>query len=63
MGPGGGRDDIIRKIPPYGVADTSEACSAAKVTQALRRCSPLIAPVTLRTFPAPQDESWTKAIS
>ena len=39
----------------YGVAETSDACSAVRVTQALRRCSPLIAPVTLRTLPAPQD--------
>jgi hypothetical protein len=48
---------------PYGVAVASEACSEASVTQALRRCSPLIAPVTLSTFPAGQDASCTKAIS
>ena len=47
----------------YGVAEASDACSAARVTQALRRCSPLIAPVTLRTLPAPHEGSCTKAIS
>ena len=35
----------------YGVATASDACSAASVTQAFRRCSPLIAPVTLSTLP------------
>ena len=50
------------KIAFYGVAVASEACSAASATQALR-CSPLIAPVTLSTFPAGQDASCTKAIS
>ena len=47
----------------YGVALTSEACSEASVTQALRRCSPLIAPVTLSTLPTGQDASCTKATS
>src|SRR5947207_14533867 len=47
----------------YGVATASEACSAASVTQAFLRCSPLIAPVTLSTFPAGQEASCTKATS
>jgi len=47
----------------YGVAEASDACSAVRVPQALRRCSPLIAPVTLRTLPAPHEGSCTKATS
>jgi hypothetical protein len=47
----------------YGVATASEACAATSATQAFLRCKPLIAPVTLSTFPAGQEASWTKAIS
>ena len=45
------------------VAFASDACSEASDTQAFRRWSPLIAPVTLSTFPAGQDASCTKATS
>ena len=55
--------DETTRERPYGVAFASEACSEASDTQALRRCSPLIAPVTLSTFPAGQDASCTKATS
>jgi hypothetical protein len=47
----------------YGVATASDACSPASATQIFLRCSPLIAPVTLSTFPAGHDASCTKAIS
>ena len=57
------RDDIRGEKRFYGVAETSDTCSDARVTQALRRCSPLIAPVTLRTLPAPHEVSCTKATS
>jgi len=46
-----------------GVAIAREACSAESATHALFRCSPLIAPVTLRTLPTGQEASCTKAIS
>src|SRR5215471_7558733 len=50
--------------PPlgYGVATTREACSADNTRQARLRCSPRIAPVTLRILPG-QDSSRTKATS
>src|ERR1019366_4891905 len=47
----------------YGVATANDACSPASATQAFRRCRPLIAPVTLSTFPTGHDASCTKAIS
>jgi len=46
-----------------GVAVASEACSPASTTQALRRCSPRIAPVTFSTLPDGQEASLTKATS
>ena len=56
QGPGSPGTTSEAEVAFYGVADTSDACSEASVTQALRRCSPLIAPVTLSTLPAPQEE-------
>jgi hypothetical protein len=47
----------------YGVASTSDACSAASATQTFLRCSPRIAPVILSTFPTGHEASCTKAIS
>jgi len=46
-----------------GVATASEACSAVRATQVLRRCNPLMAPVTLSTCPAGHKAFWTKATS
>jgi hypothetical protein len=47
----------------YGVAAASDACSEASVTQVFLRCSPRIAPVTLRTRPDGHETSLTKATS
>ena len=63
MGPCFRRDDKWGKPKPYGTAAVSDACSAASTTQALRRCRPRIAPVTLSTLPTGQEASCTKAIS
>ena len=57
------REGSFREGSFYGVATAREACSAASVTQAFLRCSPLIAPVTLSTFPAGHEASCTKATS
>jgi hypothetical protein len=63
MDPGLAVGKTIERSPSYGVAAANEACSEASTTQALRRLSPRIAPVTLSTFPTGQDASCTKAIS
>ena len=54
LGPGLRRRRPIRgrSVLPTVSPSSSDACSEASVTQALRRCSPLIAPVTLSTLPA-----------
>src|SRR3954465_6634120 len=46
-----------------GVAVASEACSPARATQAFRRCSPRIAPVTFRTLPEEHEAPLTQATS
>ena len=58
--PGLYRPGAIERLPFQGAAVASEACSEASTTQALRRFSPRIAPVTLSTFPTGQDRKSTR---
>ena len=53
------RNRKAQEAASAGIAVTSEAWSAARVTQALLRCRPLIEPVTLSTLPTGHDAAWT----
>jgi len=53
----------VQVSPNYGTAIASEACSEGSATQVFLRLRPLIAPVTLSTWPSGQEDACTNTAS
>ena len=53
----------MQVAPSYGTAITNEACSEGRTTQVFFRLRPLIAPVTLSTWPNGHEDAWTNTAS